>query len=102
MVDDVAVMYSGEVVELGPSSEVLERPLHPYTESLGGALLTMETSKDAVGKYSREVAKEGFEAVPAGACKFSNRCKHAFDRCLKERPVLREIEKGRWAACHRF
>ena len=102
LVDDVVVMYSGEVVELGPNPEVLERPLHPYTESLVGALLTMETPKEVVGRHVREGAKEGFEAVPAGACKFSNRCKYAFDRCRKERPALREIEKGRWAACHKF
>ena len=102
LVDDVAVMYSGEVAELGPSSKVLEKPLHPYTESLVGALLTMETSKDVVGKYTREGAKERLEAAPLGACKFSNRCKYAFDRCQRERPMLREIERGRWVACHKY
>ncbi len=50
LVENVAVMYRGEIVEIGPAAKVLFNPIHPYTEMLVGTLLTLDSSKvDFVG-----------------------------------------------------
>ena len=86
MVDEVAVMYAGRIVERGPVAEVFAEPQHPYTEALLRSI-------PLVGmRYS-----EPLEAIrgmvpspldwPAG-CRFAPRCDYAFDRCRTEDPYL--------------
>jgi oligopeptide/dipeptide ABC transporter ATP-binding protein len=95
-----AVMHSGAVVELGSTRDVLSNPLHPYTETMVQSLLTMKSTPDVLGH--QDVAQGTDEAPPYAACPYSGKCRYAFDRCRGERPVLREVEKGRWVACHRY
>jgi oligopeptide/dipeptide ABC transporter ATP-binding protein len=98
LVDDVAVMFAGEVVEKGPVSQVLRNPRHPYTEQLVSSLLTLDTnvrvSDIKTLDFGQQVAEEG--------CRFRFRCKYAFERCRKERPMLKEVEKGSYVACHKY
>ncbi len=101
LVDNVVVMFAGEIVELGPSSKVLFSPFHPYSEELLGSLLNMESNLSTLDRPSAQ----NESLVPhdlTRACKFSVRCKYAFDRCRKERPLLRQVEKDRWVACHKY
>ncbi len=100
LVDKVAVMYAGEIVEAGPVNKVLSSPLHPYSEMLLSSLLTMDSDSETLERA--QAITERLLPVAESACKFSNRCKYAFDRCRKERPVLREIEKGRFVSCHKY
>jgi len=102
LVENVAVMYAGEIVERGDLDRVLFEPLHPYTEMLLESLLTLDSSKEELAEYSKAKSKDTIQPVPIAACKYSNRCKYVFDRCRKERPLLQEVEKGRWVACHKF
>src|SRR5579875_113103 len=108
LVDNIAVMYSGEIAERGPIDDVFEEPLHPYTEMLLSTLITVDADSQlgerARGSGGGTSAKTIFEraAVRGNACKYVNRCKYAFDRCSKERPLLREVKKGRYVACHRW
>lgn len=101
LVDNVTVMFKGEIAETGPTDKVLLEPLHPYTEMLVESLLTLDSSRDTA--LSARAAGEKFEehTVPAVGCKYANRCRYAFDRCRVEKPLLLESEKGRWVACHR-
>jgi len=101
LVDNVAVMYGGEIAERGPVKKVLSNPKHPYTEMLLGTLLTLESKKEQVS-LARATTREVSHAVPPNACKYSGRCKYAFDRCFKERPLLKQVEEGREVACHKF
>ena len=103
LVDHVAVMYQGEVVEIGPHDKVLFQPLHPYTETLLSTLLTMESSAENLSSSSsRSSQKRGLQLGLENACKYASRCKYAFERCKNERPKLLEVEKGRWVSCHKF
>jgi peptide/nickel transport system ATP-binding protein len=93
----VAVMYKGEIVEYGPTSEVLKDPKHPYT-----AALLFVTPENLIKRNSSSAiparANVNFPANFAG-CKYSFSCPYAFDRCKEEHPVLEELGDGRKVAC---
>lgn len=94
MCDSVLVLYLGRVVEIGPVSEILTAPKHPYTRALVDA-------SPGEGRGSFRLA--GDTASPIGAvrdqCLLSARCPFADERCRSERPALRGVD-GRLAACH--
>ncbi|MDA4129182.1 MAG: ABC transporter ATP-binding protein [Thaumarchaeota archaeon] len=100
IVRNVAVMYHGEIVEMGPVRQVLRNPLHPYTEMLLSTLLTMESGPEVLERYAEEPFASS-AALPLEACTYSNRCKYVFNRCHKDRPRLIEVQNGRWVSCHR-
>lgn len=102
LVEHVAVMFSGEIVEMGSVPDILLKPLHPYTEMLLSTVLTMGSSTNDVFATHGEAANAERLLVTDTMCKYSNRCKYAFDRCRKERPVLTEVEKGRWVSCFKY
>ena len=99
LVDNVAVMFAGEIVESGTINEVLFDPLHPYTEMLVETLLTIESTEESLPRISKSYASE---RPPLSACPYANRCKYAFERCRAEKPVLRDIKRGRAVACHKY
>lgn len=102
LVEEVAVMFRGEIVERGPTSKVLFTPLHPYTEMLLSSLLTLDSGRQAV--RGKRITREETNESDFGAsyCKYATRCKYVFDRCRNERPLLKEVETGRWVACHKY
>jgi peptide/nickel transport system ATP-binding protein/oligopeptide transport system ATP-binding protein len=98
--DRVAVMYLGRWMELGRTEDVLDRPLHPYTQ----ALLSAEPMPQRPGEPERPritLAGEtpGPGAIPSG-CRFRNRCAYAQDKCADLVPEWREQRPGHWVACH--
>ena len=100
LVDNVAVVYKGEIVELGTVDKVLFSPKHPYTESLVGSLLSIESSSEAL--VESEVGEPKSSLPIKNACKYSNRCRYAFERCRKEKPNLLEIKDGVMVSCHKY
>jgi peptide/nickel transport system ATP-binding protein len=99
LVENVAVMYSAEVVETGPLSKVLFEPLHPYTEHLLESLVTLDTNRELLEK-ARIRGTLGLTVIRG--CRFASRCKYAFDRCRVESPLLKNAGGGRSVACHRY
>jgi peptide/nickel transport system ATP-binding protein len=99
LVDNVAVMFAGEVVELGTTSKVLFEPLHPYTQMLLGSMLNFDSS---IGIMRRGSDSTSDLTVPTTGCRYARRCKYVFDRCRTERPLLKEAEQGRLVACHKY
>lgn len=101
LVEEIAVMYAGEVVERGKLVDVISDPLHPYTEMLLSTILTLDsTSKDLSALTA--ATKERTISRQMNACRYAKRCKYAFDRCSTERPLLKKSEKGRLVACHKY
>jgi oligopeptide/dipeptide ABC transporter ATP-binding protein len=95
----IAVMYLGQIVEIGDAQTVATRPQHPYTQALFAAALPShpsETRQEMV--LSGEVPSP---LNPPAACRFHPRCPHAMPRCSTEEPVLREAD-GRLVSCHLF
>lgn len=94
----IAVMYVGRMVELGNTRDVIDRPLHPYTEALLASVpLTDPTRERSSAPLSGEIASP---INPPSGCHFHPRCPYATERCKAEIPLWREQEPGRFVACH--
>jgi peptide/nickel transport system ATP-binding protein len=95
LADRIAVMYAGRVVEAGDATEVLDKPLHPYTAGLIGSV----PSRNKRGEKLRQIPgmTPNLLSLPAG-CAFRARCAYASEACGQE-PTDREILPGRTARC---
>jgi oligopeptide/dipeptide ABC transporter ATP-binding protein len=103
--DRVAVMYLGAIAELAGSREIYREPIHPYTIAL---LSAVPVSAPAERERRRRIILVGDVPSPVNpptGCRFHTRCwlrKQLSDpeRCVDERPVLRDIHVGHEVACH--
>ena len=93
--DRVAVMYAGRVVEIGPVTEVVRAPAHPYTRGLMGAIPVLGAEVERLVQIDGAMPR--LDAIPPG-CAFHPRCSEAFARCRVERPALMPAGATR-AAC---
>ncbi|MDP4033914.1 MAG: ATP-binding cassette domain-containing protein [Pseudorhodobacter sp.] len=98
--DRVAVMYLGEIVEMGPVEAVLARPRHPYTQSLLSAVPEIE--RVGPRKRVRLTGDLPSPLHPPSGCKFHTRCPLAVDICKMQVPVTEIVGPGHQAACHRL
>ena len=99
--DRIAVMYLGRLVEVGPASEIVDRPLHPYTRALISAVPVPDPN---VERARRRIILEGDPPSPTNppqGCAFHPRCSYAIEPCKGLRPKLEEKEPNRLAACIR-
>jgi peptide/nickel transport system ATP-binding protein len=95
LVERVAVLYAGKLIEVGPTADVLARPRHPYTWGLLNAYPNMTTARDLQGIRGRLPDP----ANPPSGCRFHPRCTQAVERCRWEEPPLAPVG-GRLIACH--
>jgi peptide/nickel transport system ATP-binding protein len=97
LADDIAVMYAGRIVEQGNVSDVLDRPLHPYTAGLIGSV----PSRNKRGEPLRQIPgmTPSLLNLPPG-CAFRTRCPRAAEVCMAE-PEIGEILPGRNVRCFR-
>ncbi|MDT8858084.1 ATP-binding cassette domain-containing protein [Paracoccaceae bacterium Fryx2] len=98
--DRVAVMYLGEIVEMGPVDDVLSNPRHPYTQSLLSAVPEIDRTGPKV--RVRLTGDLPSPLHPPSGCKFHTRCPLAVDRCRSEVPLAESVGPGHTAACHRL
>jgi oligopeptide/dipeptide ABC transporter ATP-binding protein len=95
--DRVAVMYAGNLVELGPRAEIFRSPAHPYTRGLLEAAPTLTTARNRP-LQTIEGTVPPLGAVPGG-CPFEPRCGLGVPECRSQLPQLAEISPGHWARC---
>jgi oligopeptide transport system ATP-binding protein len=95
----IAVMYLGRIVEIGDADEVIDSPLHPYTQSLISAIPIPDPK---IARTRQRIPLEGDVPSPLrmpSGCPFRPRCRYATERCAQERPPLAEIGPGHSIAC---
>lgn len=95
--DEVAVMYTGQIVESTSATQLFQHPLHPYTEGLLKSLPSQNQVKRS-RLYSIPDKVPSLYELPSG-CTFWPRCPYAQTRCKEERPVLKEVEPEHQVAC---
>jgi peptide/nickel transport system ATP-binding protein len=96
--DRIAVMYLGKIVELSDYRSLFVEPLHPYTQALLSAIPLPK-----FGKKRDRIILEGdvpSPIEPPEGCRFQGRCLYRQDVCTEKTPELRELELGRFVACH--
>lgn len=96
MCDRIAVMYAGELVELGSKPEILDRPRHPYTEALLRCIPSIQGSGKRLPTLSG--TPPDLSVVTPG-CSFRPRCPLAFSECAIAAPDLYPIAEGHSARC---
>ncbi|AJR09914.1 ABC transporter ATP-binding protein [Photobacterium gaetbulicola] len=97
--DRIGIMYSGELVEVAPSKQILETPFHPYTEGLGSSFPPLTGPKTRLTGIPGNPLN--LLEVPTG-CRFQARCGKAHDACFSQATQLRQLEHGRFSNCHLF
>jgi peptide/nickel transport system ATP-binding protein len=96
--DDIAVMYLGNIVEMGSAKEICTNAKHPYTQALFSAVPVANPHAK-----SEPLALEGELPSPANppkGCKFHTRCKYCTDQCREEAPPMKDIGNGHYVSCH--
>lgn len=94
--DKVAVLYAGRIAEIGLTRQIMQAPMHPYTDGLMGAT---PSATRAQGERLQQIpgSMPGLQNVPAG-CAFAARCDHVMPHCKATRPKLLSTD-GRRVAC---
>jgi peptide/nickel transport system ATP-binding protein len=95
--DRIAVMYAGNLVELGSKHEIFRAPAHPYTRGLLNAVPTLKTDRTRP-LQTIEGTVPPVHAVPPG-CPFEPRCDFRIADCKRSLPPLLEVASGHWARC---
>jgi oligopeptide/dipeptide ABC transporter ATP-binding protein len=95
--DRVAVMYAGQIVEIGRTEDIFGNPLHPYTK----ALISAAPTADPAVKVQRIVLEGEVPSSihPPSGCRFHPRCWLAFDPCASVVPHLFDVGNGRLVSC---
>lgn len=101
MCDRIAVMYLGRIIEQGPTEQIIQQPLHPYTK----ALIAAVPKPDPDAKRTEDLPIKG--EVPSGiyipeGCRFQDRCLYKENDCLTKDPKLEEVSNNHLVACIRY
>jgi oligopeptide/dipeptide ABC transporter ATP-binding protein len=95
--DRVAVMYAGNLVELGSKQHIFQSAAHPYTQGLLQAVPTLQTDRECPLR-TIDGTVPALQAMPLG-CAFEPRCPEKLVECSQTLPQLIQVAPGHWARC---
>ncbi|WP_112324338.1 ABC transporter ATP-binding protein [Oceanibium sediminis] len=95
--DRVAVMYLGQIVEIGARRAIFEAPAHPYTQALLNSVPSARKGRKSFFTIEGDVPSP---ANPPPGCRFHTRCPIAVAQCRTDPPRLRALADGREVSCH--
>ncbi len=98
--DRIAVMYLGQLAEVGPTDRIFEAPSHPYTRALLSAVAEPDPTRRRPEHKLLLPGEIPSPKNPPSGCRFHTRCVYAQARCRSEAPVLEAVEPGTVVACH--
>jgi oligopeptide/dipeptide ABC transporter ATP-binding protein len=95
--DKIAIMYAGRIVEFGNAEDVFQKPLHPYTVGLLGALPRLHGNMgDGIPGMIPDYVN------PPSGCRFNPRCDHRMPICEKTKPEMIEVRSNHFAECYLY
>ena len=98
--DRIGVMYLGKLVEIGPSEEIYNHHLHPYTEALLSSVPVPDPEK---ARAKEQIVLQGdipSPIDPPSGCRFRTRCSRACEKCAQVEPELKPVGNDHFVACH--
>jgi oligopeptide/dipeptide ABC transporter ATP-binding protein len=98
--DRIAVMYLGKIVEVSPAEELYDKPIHPYTLGLLGAIPIPDPRENRARTRAVVEGEPPSPIAPPPGCRFHTRCPHATEVCRDVEPPLTRYPNGHLAACH--
>jgi len=98
LADEVAVMYSGRIVERAPVDTLFARPQHPYTVGLLGSIPRLDLEQERLPAIEGAVPNP---LAPVSACRFHPRCPFAIEKCHRDDPTTMSVGERHVAACWR-
>ncbi len=99
--EDTQVMYAGQMVEGGPSEEIIQRPKHPYTQLLLSAAPDPDRLSPDGKSTTTPPARGEIPSLihPPTGCRFHPRCPHAMPVCRQRFPKRTDLGGGHWTHC---
>lgn len=97
LVDRIAVMYAGKIVETGTSKDIFKNPSHPYTRALLNSLPKHDTNKE--DKLTSIPGTPPDLVNPPKGCGFASRCEHCMKICKNSQPPVFDLGGGHQASC---
>lgn len=98
--DRCAIMYCGKIVETGPMDDIINNPLHPYTQGLISSIVSYDPEGRRKGGLESIHGEHPDLRNPPPGCRFHPRCSHAMDICkTREPPVIKATKGKREVSC---
>lgn len=98
MVDRIAVMYAGKIIEIAPVKDMFTDPKHPYSQLLIESVPSLKERKPL--KITEGITHDPRNPPPG--CIFQLRCPFVMDVCRKDAPPMQEVKPGQQVACHLY
>ena len=100
---NIGIMYLGRLVEIAPSSEFFQKPLHPYTKMLISSIPVITKAEEDL-KPKKVISRGEIPSpvnMPTG-CTFHPRCNECMEICKTMEPTMIEVESEHFVHCHLF
>ncbi|HBX68539.1 MAG TPA: peptide ABC transporter ATP-binding protein [Chloroflexi bacterium] len=97
--DRIAIMFRGDIVEMGPVEQVLMEPKHPYTQLLRESI--PEADPEKRWNYKIDLSELEYEEYMRKGCKFAGRCPQVMEICKAEMPQDTQVGKA-FVKCHLY
>ena len=99
MADRVAVLYAGEVVEIGTAEQIFKNPKHPYTRSLLRSIPQLDDENSSDDLYVIQGMVPSLKTLDRQGCRFADRISWLKDEEHEHNPTLHEVEEGHHVRC---